>query len=350
MLLAFTLVEEAKKQNASFYAPYISVLPKLSEIFRLESFDPAQLAMFDDRAVTRTIKSQEARLKTFFDALVAQNLQMAAMFSDFIWAYYTVRSRATPFPASSSDNRALGMGLVPFADMFNVADDVGRTAERTISADYIEIQSSFDSIEGEALLFHGPFSNLFLLVTRGYASEDNTADGYSLLLRGFPPGDPLVHAKETIWNASRSSVNDVVSLRPDLPSSELSGFFRLLVMSQAENITSDLMIRPFHADEEDVALSGCMKAVEHELGNFRSSLEEDESELVREDVIWTQEKTVALRYRIGRKRILSKALCYYKRLRAENSALGQKAGMMTRNDYLSEYDRASKEAHDECYV
>ena len=347
ILLALTLLEEANKKNHSEFAQYIDVLPSLEEMAPPESWTDEQLKAFEDRALSKIIKINIGKKTKVFESLVKANLLSPLSYQAFDWAYTLVRTRAIPFPSNVTGERSLGLALVPFVDMFNFADFPNHNCDRTTDDGFVEIVTRESTPPGPALLYHGPFSNTFLVTNLAVASEDNADEGYPLPLRPFPETDMLFHIKSSLWNAS--GPKDLIAiLRPFEHPRMLIGFFRIFAMSVKDAISAPLFDQPYLMEEEDLALTGCLFRIKQEVDAFRTNLEQDIAELKRDDVIWTHEKLLALKYRVARKQIVRKNQCYCEKMKEENKRVGSEA--KTEGSYRELYAKAKETAEKECFV
>jgi hypothetical protein len=338
--LALTLLKEHQKADESFYHPYIALLPRNEELTKLEEWSPAQLSEFDHAVIHGLAKQMKSNLRKVYEILLKKNI-VNCPFDSFEWAFQIVRSRGIPFGSQ--------VLLVPFLDQFGKTSLSSFNVGVDVRADGVELVSgSKASTEGsEALVYHGPFSNLFLLLNEGFVPLNNTDDGYPIALKGYSEEDPLFDRKQVIWDSREDATGNVVLLTRDQPPEELIAFFRIFAAMDEDQLTEEWLNRPFHPAEEGMALTGCLKQIEQELKQQKTSLDNDLKALEQSKVRWTPEKLLALQYRVSRKQILALNKCYCEQLLVANEKIGDRAS--SPEEYFDLFNLSKATIKDTCF-
>jgi hypothetical protein len=360
ILLALALLEEKHKKDASFYAPYIATLPPLSEITHIEQFTADELEVFQDSNIPKYARFFLYRLRGVFDALKKAELLPTSSFAEFQWAHVMVRTRSAIIAGAETSFENQTIGLVPFLDKFRMADAYAYNVEWAAQDDAIELKSDGASGSGEATIFHGEFSNFFLLMNYGIVPEDNADEGYPLKLRPFVGDEDLRLAKERKWNASLDTPQKyVVVLNNERQPAQLLSFFRLLVVSDIKLVESTALDKPASPALEDVALASCSRMIVQELETQKSTLETDEEEMSGESqlvVQWNEVRALGFHYRIARKRILKTNKCFCDKLRTAHSRYLPTANrepeipITNLEVYFDEYAKLGQQAFDDCFL
>lgn len=246
--LAMFLILELCAGEASFWHPYISVLPHTFNTVLYFSIEELQLlagssVMDEALKLHRSIARQYAYFhKIFHTHPLAKSLPFKDCFTYdlYRWAVSAVMTRQNSVPRvhanpgaqnPSGDSATAMSALVPLWDMFNHSDGKLST-DYDVKANTLRCYAMRDFDEGEQVtIFYGKRSNAEFLIHNGFVCRDNIRDAVDIKL-GISKKDPLFATKAKLCEDHDLSLSGTFSLSagPNPVSQDLSNFLRILVM------------------------------------------------------------------------------------------------------------------------
>uniref|UniRef100_A0A147BP83 protein-histidine N-methyltransferase n=1 Tax=Ixodes ricinus TaxID=34613 RepID=A0A147BP83_IXORI len=250
--LSMFLILELCAGSASFWHPYISILPRSFNTVLYFTVEELQLltgsSVLDEALkLHRSIARQYAYFhKIFRTHPLAKSLPYKDCFTYdlYRWAVSAVMTRQNAVPRAvvcggADDACARGSGsgvaaLVPLFDLCNHSDGKVLTDYDTESK-HLKCYAVKDFHQGDPVtIFYGKRSNAEFLVHNGFVYADNRHDAVDIKL-GISKKDPLFAAKAKLCEEHDLSLSGTfsLSLGPRPVSQDLSTFLRILVLRDA---------------------------------------------------------------------------------------------------------------------
>ena len=210
-LALFLLDHKLNQKEASFWAPYINILPRTFDIPLY--WDPPHFATLRKSLSLTTYRQSvgiivNTALQYCHVFSILSRLGAAAPFAlehftwtNFRWAISVVLTRQNELPSVSSPSlsqTAAPVALIPFWDMCN--HDTGEmTSFYNVETDRLESSAIRDYCPGEQVfMFYGPRPNSQLLLFSGFVHPDNPYDHLTIQLSADEISRHLSYEKETI--------------------------------------------------------------------------------------------------------------------------------------------------------
>lgn len=249
--IALLLLSERAKGGASYWAPYVSVLPSTEDISPTFAWDDDDLALLEGSPCLAATRSMQAKLMAEHAEVVSKLPTGAAPFAqdfaDWQWAFSILFSRAIRLGSTSQSVEVLG--LVPYVDFIN---------HSPFSSSYVSLDSKDDTFlsnlfsaktDDEVVVFadrsykkfeqifisYGPKSNSDLLLLYGFALDRNPFNSVAVRL-GASADDPLYKQKIDFANAAGRAADGTESfpLYADRFADEMLQFLRMICLTKAD--------------------------------------------------------------------------------------------------------------------
>lgn len=314
--IAILLISERYiKGVASFYSPYIDILPsdeELIPLFRWTDDDKQLLAGSPTLAAAESLANKLRAEYGFADETIFQphrEVFPADVFTyeSWEWAFAILFSRAISLTKEGI------IALVPYADLLN---------HNPYCANYIDVHSELLSgdrfvrlytdrpyaFTDQVFVTYGPKPNADLLLLYGFVSDGNPYDSVELNV-SLSEEDPLYDEKLDYLNQSGVEETASFPLYRDRYPMEMVEFLRFCFATEEEFETADFGSFISEQNETLVAraiVSGCQDA----LDKYPQTREEDDK--IMEDVAMFQMLSMkqrwAVRQRRAEKRILQRTI------------------------------------------
>lgn len=264
--IALLLLRERAKGKASFWAPYIDILPTTEEVAATFTWDEDDLQALDGSPCLEATSSMRSKLR---------NENVVDDFDDWEWAFSILFSRAIRLGTSGRDEF---LALVPYVDFIN---------HSPFSSSYVTLEPKQDSFLGQLFttqtdddivvyadrsykkfqqiyISYGPKSNSDLLLLYGFALDRNPFNSVAVRL-GPSPADPLYEAKLRFaqQNGRALEGTEAFPLYADRFADEMLQFLRMICLSPADlgnNDLTDLDYSTFVSTENEIAVLDTIKA------------------------------------------------------------------------------------------
>jgi histone-lysine N-methyltransferase SETD3 len=307
---AFLLTEKQKGSN-SFYAPYITTLPKTFPHMPV-NFSSQELSLLQGSLVLREIESRQSEEKQeYADICLALPEFSRFSFEEFVWARLCVLSRIFGITIGQKKTSA----MVPMADMLNhkKPPDTYWTYDNKLQA--FVMTASLDLAGGlEIFDSYGPKANTDYLLNYGFVASYNIHNTAQFLC-ALDPSYPLFSLKQSVIGGNvldREMFEAPVDYDTD-QGKELFSFFRFAVATEAELIrirrgeeirVNVRRINPLNIFNELRALQEIGKAASDALANFSSSIEDDQALLADKSIQLSTNQRNCIFARNGEKSVL----------------------------------------------
>ena len=330
--LAVALLHERRKGEASFWSPYLRVLPEQYDTLCLWSPDDAQQLQLPHavRAAELARQSCLQRWRHALPALTALGLDGSQ--EDWQWACATISSRTVHTPADG------GGGLAPLGDLFNFCEipaaaggaaaaeqegekegaapgEEGRVAaarkladgwagDGGVEADSYVFRAWRSYSAGEQILLcYGALSQIALLEHYGFALPRNAHDRVPVPPEALHPGGGGQHGggEET----------ELYLGADGMPSWRLLAALRLAALPSGERKQHGHTAAgggAVSAQNEAIALGRLLKLAEALLAGLPTRAAQDEAATKQPGL--SDRMRLALVYRLGQKRIIEACACW----------------------------------------
>ena len=305
-LAAWLLVHRELGAASRFHA-YVRTLPSVHECGAgVLDWSPAELAELQDAGdVLREVRERNAALETEFARVLAECPALAgaqAALRDYHWAHHTVQSRAF--------GRRLGhLALVPLADALNHGNVPIKYALEG-GAFRLWMSGGRGVRRGEeALNSYGRLPNRKLLLDYGFCVLDNEWDFVQVAL-SVDEDAPFAERRRALLG--RAGVRGATALLArDVVPDNLLRFYRVLVATGADLDAVErsplgvatALSHVVSVENEARALAAAERALQGLLDSAPTS-EADDLVALRRATASQARLAAALRYRVGRKRVL----------------------------------------------
>lgn len=279
--LAALLLQE-KHAPGSAWAPYLATLPDSHRHMPL-LFEPAQLALLEGSSALRLLEAQRQSVLQDYQSL-CRHVPGFERFSsaEFTWARLTVLTRAFRLTVQGQSTRA----IVPLADLFDHHRPMEASWTFDGERDSFTLTALQDFRPGEPIrISYGRKSNSELLVHYGFCLEENEDDTAEVQVAGEHFHIPARHEAE----ATR----------------RLFSRLRLACAQPGElpgPVSASGEVAPVSARNEEAVLRALASACEQALGQFETTLEQDEA-LLREPGLGASARN-CIQVRRGEKQVL----------------------------------------------
>jgi len=276
MELAMGLIHEMSKGEASFYAPYLAVLPRTFETIPLTwSVDELQLISRDINTTIVLARINDVCLTYCHLVQSPEMRKFVGTFENFLWAVCVVNSRQNPLPGKAGNVRKFA--LVPAFDMCN-HDPSG-----VITTDFSWESKTFlchahktFSAGQEFTIYYGPRPDLEFLLYSGFVcSPPGVNENSALILPFFIKGreyPDLAKIKQVL-------VKDVPGINPTAEPE----FHLLQIGGDIKDRAIRLFARAAACTTREEAQSALKKKLASEPGE-PIELEEKEKDFIRQTV------------------------------------------------------------------
>lgn len=332
ILFYLFLLHEHHKGGASFYHPYISMLPRLRQMDNIPLFFSDDSGLLEELEGTnlligiRSIRDKLTRIHgILFPALktLAPQYFQDGKFTlhDFVWAYAVVWSRVFPvkYKVHDEESEETIPTLLPLIDILNHQHGAKLTYYTDMNNKVFSLKSQkpFCAIpNGEQVCNnYGAKSNDSFLLAYGFIIEDNAADTLYVQIKFSDGESDLALHKSTLLEQFELPLGYYISTTSGIPD-QLFLAMRICVMTEHEAYF-------FHADSEEslqhpICAANEIKTfkllkdmLQSKLLRIRGTIDEDEN-LLREHHnstnILSRNMFNVVVYRLGQKRILRNAI------------------------------------------
>lgn len=238
--IAALLITEAGKGDASYWAPYINILPSTEDISATFTWSEEDLAFLDGSPCLAATRSMQQKLR-------AEHLEEFP-FEMWEWAFSILFSRAIRL--GGARGRPEILGLVPYVDFIN---------HSPFSSSYVNLatQDTFFGGKGEdevvvfsdrsykkfqqVFISYGPKSNSDLLLLYGFALDRNPFNSVAVRF-GASPNDPLYNDKIEFAKSAGRAVDgtEAFPLYADRFADEMLQFLRMICVTKKDLQSRDL--------------------------------------------------------------------------------------------------------------
>ncbi|DAZ94728.1 TPA: hypothetical protein N0F65_012681 [Lagenidium giganteum] len=299
-VIALFLMRELTKGDASFYAPYLRILPYPTTI---QDWTEDELSELRDSYLVDMAKRRIAEVRVFYSRIFdrldekypGRFPRSEYTFERFAWMWKTIQAR-------TFGRRLPWTALVPFADCLN-HQNVATKYDFDVDGNGVFrlFPSRTNAYEQGSEVFnsYGRRPNSQLLLDYGFALEHNEWDTVDIEL---PRAAPAAKAKTTFRRRSmridcHTSLDEVLAMDMSAEAAD----------NQAE------WLRVLHE-----ALSTALKS-------FDTSVAQDEETLQQHGERLSDRKCVAIVYRVNRMKIVERLLNEVSEALAKHTALGSAA-------------------------
>lgn len=312
--LALFLILEFHAGEASFWSPYISILPRSFNTVLYFAVEDLELlrgsAVIDDALkLHRSILRQYAY---FHRVLRTHPLAKSVPYRDcftydlYRWAVSAVMTRQNAIPTGAGSHSSSSvLALVPLWDMCNHSSGKLCT-DYDPEKDELKCLAMRDFQEGdEVTIFYGKRSNLEFLIHNGFVYPGNEYDAVDIKL-GISKSDPLFPVKSELCGKHYLPQSGAFSLNagPRPISDDLSTFLRILVLKEEpseDNLCTE-NIQDASDENAKIALRFLRTRIELLLRAFPRT-EEEYLAIVNSTTAAPGSRTAAL-YRLEERKIL----------------------------------------------
>lgn len=375
--------------DASFYAPYVGVLPEVDEVNPTVTWSDEDLSFLAGSPVVAATRSLQMKLRREYDALLAGDDGLMARFPDrfpaehytyenWVWAFTMLFSRAIRLRNLRVGER---LAMVPYADLINHSAFSGAFIDARESGDWL-----FKDGEEEVILYadrgyrqmeqvyisYGQKSNAELLLLYGFALERNPYNAVDVTVsiaprtaavaaaQGDVEEDPLADEKVAfLRDAGRDQTVDFPCYADRYPI-EMLEYLRLMMMTPEDSRGRPLeefdYSRTISPANEAAVLQSVVAAVRYQLGLFPQTEEADAAIIKDKGMfrLFSYNQRMAVRHRRNEKRLLKRTLAALEKqirnkgldveelARAEGSTLGQVLKGETRKQRTALEDKLEK--------
>lgn len=342
--------------EASFYKPYMDVLPEVNEVNPTFTWSDEDLAFLEGSPVIAATKSMQAKLRNEYNMLLADEGKLCDRYPDvfpreyftfenWVWAFTNLFSRAIRLRNMKQGET---LAMVPYADLINHSPYSGAYLDAREVGDWL-----FKTGEEEVILYadrgyrrmeqiyisYGPKSNADLLLLYGFALERNPFNSVdvtvSLAARtkqimakneenvhysssddggDTAAADPLLEEKiEFLKKVGRSNTVDFPCYADRYPT-EMLEYLRLMMMTPEDTMGKPLQdfdyTRTISAANEAAVLYSIVDAIQGQLDKYPSTEEED-AEIIKDKALFrllSYNQRMAVRHRRNEKRLLKRTI------------------------------------------
>ena len=312
--LAMLLIDERNKGEASFWKPYLDILPPDEELIPLFRWSDEELGLLKGSPTLVACTSLKQKLRKEYQTAVETVFEQhpsvfpldVYSFEAWEWAFAVLFSRAILLRKEST------LALVPYADLLN---------HNPFCTSYIDMERRIlrkDKYVGffvdrpyakmnQIFVTYGPKSNTELLLLYGFLVDRNPYDSVEISV-ALDEDDPLFEKKKEIREQSNVGVVAKFPLFIDRYPMELIEYLRFCVATEKE------FEKDFgeFIDEENESLvaSTIVKCCKDALKEYPQSEEED-SALIADRKLYktlSLKARYAIRQRRNEKRILKRTI------------------------------------------
>jgi len=234
--LSMLLIHERSLGPASFWAPYIAILPTAEEVGQTWVWDEADLQLLNGSNVVATTVSLRNKLYSDYELLVATVLEPnrldKSVFSweAFKWAMSMLFSRAINLRETDE------LSLVPYADLLNHSpyincffkyEPIPFSDERLVILNSDRPYSANDQV----LISYGQKSNAELVLLYGFVVDRNVFDEVEIEV-GLMEDDPRYEEKASFLKMQGLPTKKTFPLVIDRFTEELIQFMRVIHVGQ----------------------------------------------------------------------------------------------------------------------
>jgi hypothetical protein len=322
--LAVMLIQERAKQEASFWKPYLDILPKDEDMVPLFRWSDEEMKLLHGSPSLAAARSLRGKLRSEFQSVKDSFLEKdrsrfpADVFTieAWEWAFAVLFSRAIMLRKEGC------IALVPYADLLNhnpfCSTYIDMQAELITGDRYVALYSDRPySKMDQVFVTYGPKSNSELLLLYGFLVDRNPYDAVEITVSP-DQGDPLCQRKLDYMRSSGVEESATFPLFGDRYPMELIEFLRFCVSDETEFENADFGDFVSEKNEALVAQSltdACAAA----LTAYPQTLEEDKA-LVADTRLYRMfdlKARCSLRQRLSEKRILQRTINTIAKERAE---------------------------------
>jgi Rubisco LSMT substrate-binding./SET domain. len=342
--------------EASFYKPYMDVLPEVNEVNPTFTWSDEDLAFLEGSPVIAATKSMQAKLRNEYNMLLADEGKLCDRYPDvfpreyftfenWVWAFTNLFSRAIRLRNMKQGET---LAMVPYADLINHSPYSGAYLDAREVGDWL-----FKTGEEEVILYadrgyrrmeqiyisYGQKSNADLLLLYGFALERNPFNSVdvtvSLAARtkqimakneenanysssdgggDTAAADPLLEEKiEFLKKVGRSNTVDFPCYADRYPT-EMLEYLRLMMMTPEDTMGKPLQdfdyTRTISAANEAAVLYSIVDAIQGQLDKYPSTEDED-AEIIKDKALFrllSYNQRMAVRHRRNEKRLLKRTI------------------------------------------
>lgn len=336
--------------DASFYKPYMDVLPDVNEVNPTFTWSEEDLAFLEGSPVIAATKSMQTKLRNEYNMLLADEGKLCDRYPDlfpreyftfenWIWAFTNLFSRAIRLRNMKQGET---LAMVPYADLINHSPYSGAYLDAREVGDWL-----FKTGEEEVILYadrgyrrmeqiyisYGPKSNADLLLLYGFALERNpfnsvdvtvslAARTKEIIAKNESDGgevsaaeaDTLLEEKiEFLKRVGRSNTVDFPCYADRYPT-EMLEYLRLMMMTPEDTMGKPLQdfdyTRTISAANEAAVLYSIVDAIKGQLNKYPSAEEED-AEIIKDKALFrllSYNQRMAVRHRRNEKRLLKRTI------------------------------------------
>jgi len=373
----------------SFFAPYIGVLPEVSEVNPTFTWPDEDLAFLEGSPVVAATQSLQMKLTREYNDLLGGEDGLIAKFPDrfpaehftndnWVWAFTMLFSRAIRLRNLRVGER---LAMVPYADLINHSAFSQAFIDARESGDWL-----FKDGEEEIILYadrgyrqmeqiyisYGQKSNAELLLLYGFALERNPYNSVDVTVSISPrtaavaaandgiDEDPLAQEKlDFLLSVGRDLSVDFPCYADRYPV-EMLEYLRLMMMTSEDTRGKPLeefdYSRTISPANEAAVLNSVVEAVKYQLSLFPQT-EEDDAMIIKDKGmfrLFSFNQRMAVRHRRNEKRLLKRTLAALEKQirnkglegeeldRAEGSTLGRVLAGETRKQRTALEDKLEK--------
>lgn len=235
LAVATLLIHERSLGAASFWKPYIDILPYVEEIGQSWTWSDEDLEYLRGSRLVETTRNFRDKIRSDYDLLVAEVIEPNGLDKDvfsweaFEWAMCMLFSRAVNLRETGE------LGLVPYADLVNHSPYVQAffNYESVLLSPEREVILYADrpyAVNDQVLISYGQKANSELLLLYGFVVDRNVFDEVEISI-GLSPEDPRYDEKVEFLAEQGKEPAMAFPLLIDRFSNELIQYLRLCCIS-----------------------------------------------------------------------------------------------------------------------
>lgn len=313
--IATLLIQERAKGGASFWKPYLDVLPKDEDIIPLFRWSDDEMALLKGSPCMAAARSLQEKLaselalaeETIYEAHREKFPKEVFTPEQWQWAFAVLFSRAIRLTAEQR------IALVPYADLLNHnpfcstyidTQEKQLTGKRFVTLYTDRPYSQMDQV----FVTYGPKSNGDLLLLYGFVTDRNPYDSVDLVV-SLSEDDELFERKKKYVKESGVDTTATFPLYTDRYPMELIEFLRFCVAGEEEMATADFGDF-INEENETLVAQTLISACKTALAAYPQTREEDDKLMADRSMyrMLGQKQRWAIRQRRGEKRILERTI------------------------------------------
>lgn len=318
--IATLLIQERSRGDASFWKPYLDVLPKDEDIIPLFRWSEDDMLLLQGSPCQAAARSLRGKLVSEFataeETIYAPNRRKfpddVFTWDQWEWAFAILFSRAIMLTAEQR------IALVPYADLLNHnpfcstyidVQEKQLTGKRFVTLYTDRPYAQMDQV----FVTYGPKSNGDLLLLYGFITDRNPYDSVELVV-ALSDEDELFERKKKYLDESGVGTTATFPLYSDRYPMELIEFLRFCVAGEDELDNGDFGDF-MNEDNETLVAKTLISACQDALAAYPQSREEDDKLIADRSMykMFAQKQRWAIRQRRAEKRILERTIANIER-------------------------------------